>query len=183
MITKPRRFVIAMTLAAMAGIMGVTSAGAASASPAHPALGGLQCSVYTQPSFMIRNLATSVYATANGVLNNTYRATTSAGAMSFCPQGETTNGGVDYYYYDDGNGFCLTANANNDETYEGKCGQYPGSQEWHYYFNGTTKYGTLENYYTGECLWFTGQPPAISDGIHIGGCTPNENTEIKEEGN
>jgi hypothetical protein len=142
------------------------------------------CSETSRPSFTILNRGGEVYAATNEPVSTQYAATSGQGnpPYFFCPSDETTNGGVEYYYYVDTYGDCMTANASNDWAYQAPCGEYPASQEWHYNYNGTSKDGTIENYYTSECLWFTGQPPKANDVINIGGCRRNQNNTVIQEG-
>lgn len=174
-----RKFVIATMLAAMTGMAGLTAAGTASASTAQPQASSFpSCSEYTPPTFTIENVAAEYRVDTNEPASAQYQLDDFTPAMYFCPQDETTNGGVSYYYYHDSYGDCMTANASNDEAYQAPCGKYPASQEWHYYYNGTYKDGTLKNYYTGQCLWADGLK--VLDLVGIGGCTRNQNNVFQE---
>jgi hypothetical protein len=178
----PPKLVIATMLTAIAGMTGLTCAGTASAATTQAQVSGFDCTDTISPSLQILNVAGDVYVSNGEPATTQYEAWGVAkGSMWFCPEDGTTNGGVTYYYYDDSYGSCMTANASNSEAYEAPCGEYPASQEWHYY-KGADESGTLENYYTSECLWFTGQPPKSLDYINVGGCTRNQNNTIEEEG-
>jgi hypothetical protein len=180
---NPRKFVIATMLTAMAGMTGLTAAGTASASTAQPQVSGFRCTNTDDPSFSIMNIKSEDYLQGYGGAGDQYLLEPSEQGVVFyfCPEDGTTIGGVSYYYYDDSDALCLTANINTNAAYEANCGEYPASQEWHYYL-GADKEGTLENYYTSACIWFTGQPPEPTDPVNIGGCTRNQNTLLREIG-
>jgi hypothetical protein len=188
---KPRKFAVATMLTAMAGIAGLATAGTASASTAS-ALAKTESSAVTTDSAAVTCVsgasAVSIHNIGND--NGTYvgppvlsndqyeQVLTAASATQFCPGYEATIGGVKYYLYEDYiTSKCLTANINNNELYEATCGEYLGSQEWHYY--ALSGGDTLKNYYTSACVWFL-KPFGVTDPINIGGCTLNENNNIAE---
>lgn len=187
---RPRTFVAAAMLTAMAGMTGITSAGTASASTAsaiastersaaQPDSAAVTC-VTGASAVWIQNIGsgTGTYVGPPGIGGQYDQVTTSAGASLFCPAYEATFGGVKYYFYINYNtGKCLTANANTEALYEATCGLYPASQDWHYYE--LSKGNTLENYYTSSCVWFL-KPFDAGDLINIGGCTVNENNDIEQ---
>jgi hypothetical protein len=176
----PRRFVIATMLIAMAGMAGLTTAGTASAAPAQPQVSFPHCSTVTPPTFYLVNVASEYRVDTNEPVSSGYQLDAFTPAMSFCPVYNTAVGGVSYYYYHDSYGDCMTANASTSKAYQAPCGKYPAAQAWHYYFSSTYKNGTLKNYYTGQCLWATGQPPKFGNIVGIGGCTRNQNNVFIE---
>jgi len=176
----PRRFVIATMLTAMAGLAGLTAAGTASASPAAPQVSFPACSAVHPPFYPIMNVAAEQRMDTNEPVNTGYALDNFTPSMSFCNVYNTAVGGVSYYYYHDTYGDCMTANASTSKAYQAPCGKFPASQAWHYFFSATAKNGTLENYYTGQCLWATGQPPRFGNIVGIGGCTRNQNNVFIE---
>lgn len=185
---KPRKFAIATTLTAIAAMTGIAAAGTASASTL-PAPASSSCTKYVNGSFEILNVKSGYYAIAPtpSIDPTTFFNDVPVHPTYFCAEDSATIGGTTYYYYNDSNSKCLTvnANANPQYTYEATCGQFPSSQRWHYYYNGTYKDGTLKNNGTGECLWFTGFGPN-GEGpinlINVGGCTRNQNNTIRQVG-
>jgi hypothetical protein len=181
---KLRKFAIVTTLITIGGMAGVVAVGTASASALHPRYSHAECTETTKPSsFEIMNHQSEYYAIGNNVANAQYFTETNLNPEYFCPQDGNTISGTTYYNYYDNGGFCLTADASNGEAYEADCGHDLASQEWHYYYKGgADKDGTLKNYGTGKCLWFSGNPNKIDDPIEVGGCTRNQNNTIQEEG-
>jgi hypothetical protein len=175
MTLKTHRLAIAMILTAMTIVAGgVTAAGTASASVAAPQA-STSCSTDS-----IMNVQSELYLTG-GVKSGAYYVLENGfQAYDFCPEYEATNDGTTYYYYQDSSGLCMTANLKAGDVDEETCGLHPASQEWHYYFDSTAKDGTLENSYTGECLWAEGQPPKADSLITEGGCTRNQNNTMQE---
>jgi len=174
---KPRKFVIATMLTALTR---VASIGARTDSTTVT-----QCASGANPVW-IQNAGTDtdgvddyVFPPAPG--SNRYTQENTGAPLEFCPTYAATYGGVEYYYYFDwnpDNNLCLTANGTTDEAYAATCTEYPASQEWHYYGKGNQ----LVNYYTGDCLWFAGQPPEPGDLVNVGGpdCKDNQNDELAE---
>jgi hypothetical protein len=176
------KFVVAAMLTAMTAMAGVTAAGTASASTAQPQVSFPTCSEYTPPTFTILNVKSEYRVDTNEPESAQYELDNFIPIMWFCPVSNTTVGGVSYYYYHDSLGDCMTADNSNNEAYQAPCGRYPASQAWHYYYSSTYKDGTLKNYYTGKCLWATGNPPKSGSIVGIGGCTRNQNNVFLQEG-
>jgi hypothetical protein len=179
----PRKFVIATMLTAMTGMAGLTAAGTASASTAQPQVSSFSsCTAYTPPTFIILNVASEYRVDTNEPGSAQYQLDNYNPEMWFCPVFDTTVGGVNYYYYHDSRGDCMTANTSNGEAYQAPCQQHPAAQAWHYYYSSTYKDGTLKNYYSGKCLWADGNPPKNGSIVGIGGCTRNQNNVFQENG-
>jgi len=170
---KTRCLVIAMMLTATAGMASVAAAGTASASATAP-----QASCSTVE---IMNPVADEWWTGGEAAYAYYVLEAASSAYAFCPEYQVTNGGVAYYYYQDSIGLCMTADLKHNDVDEETCGAHPASQEWHYYYDSVAKDGTLENYYTGDCAWAEGQPPAAGSVITEGGCTRNQNNTFIEE--
>jgi hypothetical protein len=185
---KPRKFVIATMLTAMACIAGLAIAGAASAATLQAQISA--CTQFSSNSFLILNVKSGYYADAPDTAvdpTTFFNDVDSVDPTYFCPEDGTSVGGTTYYYYYDQHSKCLTvnANANPQYTYQATCGEYPASQRWHYNYNSTYKDGTFKNDDTGECLWFTGfgsNGESDINPINVGGCTRNQNNTIREVG-
>ncbi|HTZ91693.1 MAG TPA: RICIN domain-containing protein [Streptosporangiaceae bacterium] len=188
----PRIFAAAILLTAGMGAAGLTAAETAA-----PALAASSCSAGDgiSGSFQILNEQSGYYAikpSGSGGVSSTdtfFNDVNSVDPTYFCSEDSTSHSGVTYYYYNDNANKCLTVNASASPqyTYEASCGKYPASQEWHWYYNGTDHDGTLKNYDTGDCLWFTGFNASTGrespiNPINVGGCTRNENNTIIQSG-
>jgi len=185
-----RKFAVAMMLTAMTGVAGLTAAG-----PAARAHAASSCTAgkYDAGSFQLHLEWNGFYAIAPlpSLHATTFINDVNNRPTYFCSEdGYTEPNGITYYYYNDSNSKCLTVNANAypAPTYEAPCGAYPASQQWHWNYDGTKQDGTLQNYGTGECMWFTGFDASTGhekalQPINVGGCTRNENTILIQETN